>query len=434
MQFEGNDMDKKLREAADNHYPSYDDGAWKKMELLLDKHLPQRKEKRRILLFLLLFLLLGGGSIYFLVSKPWQPAKSQDITLQNDQPQTTDPLKALSREAEKVSENLSTRLENNEVTGNTIHVISADKKSTIQLRHQQYVDAAREIIKSRVKEIVVPTDMPAIKSGVTDEIKTEESKPITEVNTETQKTDLSKEEKTTEKKSIDTEQKEAEKSVTFLKDDKQSKNNSFFISLSGGPDISSVSNEFGKTKFLGGIGIGYTFNDRFTLRTGLYTARKIYTAGKEDYKPAVTPPNYMYLENISADCKVYEVPLSLTYHFGRSAKQNFFASAGLSSYFMKKEVYDYNYKYPGNVFYTHRYTYNNKNNHYFSVAGLSVGYQRNINKTFSISAEPYIRLPLSGVGNGNVRLHSSGILISASVKPFQNSEKKKALPVNGKNQ
>ena len=36
--------DKRIKEAADNYHPEYDDTAWEKMEQLLDEHLPAEKE------------------------------------------------------------------------------------------------------------------------------------------------------------------------------------------------------------------------------------------------------------------------------------------------------------------------------------------------------------------------------------------------------
>ena len=60
MQFDF--FDKKIREAADRHHPSYDEQAWKRMRKLLDRHMPEEEENRRRFLFLIpLFLLLGGG-------------------------------------------------------------------------------------------------------------------------------------------------------------------------------------------------------------------------------------------------------------------------------------------------------------------------------------------------------------------------------------
>ena len=65
MPFEEND--KRIREAANQHHPAYDERAWDKMEKLLDQHLPvEKKDKRRIVFWLFLFMLAGGGVAYML--------------------------------------------------------------------------------------------------------------------------------------------------------------------------------------------------------------------------------------------------------------------------------------------------------------------------------------------------------------------------------
>src|SRR5690348_10755429 len=65
MQFE--DLDKKIREAAEQHHPAYDEKAWTKMQKLLNRHLPQaRTDKRRAIILLFLLLFIGGGALFFI--------------------------------------------------------------------------------------------------------------------------------------------------------------------------------------------------------------------------------------------------------------------------------------------------------------------------------------------------------------------------------
>jgi hypothetical protein len=201
-----------------------------------------------------------------------------------------------------------------------------------------------------------------------------------------------------------------------------SKKSYFFLSLSAGPDLSATeARNPGKVKLLAGAGLGYSYKDRFTLRTGFYTSRKVYSAMPDDYYP---PDNsfwayYPFMEKIDADCKVYEIPVSLSYQFGHTAKDHWFASAGLSSYLMKKETYKYYYKYTqSGPTVKNTWTLRNKNNHYFSVMTLSGGYQRNLGKTFSLTAEPYVKIPLGGVGYGKVKLKGAGMLVTVGIKPF----------------
>ncbi|MGB5027231.1 MAG: hypothetical protein WBO38_01940, partial [Chitinophagaceae bacterium] len=145
--------------------------------------------------------------------------------------------------------------------------------------------------------------------------------------------------------------------------------------------------------------------------------------------PAVFYSYYPYLEKVDADCKVYELPLTFSYNFGRTKQQHWFASAGISSYLMKTEAYNYFYKTsPLGPTVNRKWGIENKNKHLFSVLGISAGYQRNLSKSLSIIAEPYLKLPMSGVGYGKVKLNSAGLLFSIAVKPFSFSKKNKPLP------
>ena len=79
---------------------------------------------------------------------------------------------------------------------------------------------------------------------------------------------------------------------------------------------------------------------------------------------------------------------------------------------MKKESYDYEYSYNYGPTTNKDWEISNQNSHYFSIGNLSVGYERKINKKISFQVEPFIKLPLAGVGYGKVKLLSSGVFLS----------------------
>ena len=90
---------------------------------------------------------------------------------------------------------------------------------------------------------------------------------------------------------------------------------------------------------------------------------------------------------------------------------------------MKKEKYDYLYNSPAGQTYNYVKTINNENKHYFSVITLSAGYQYNFNNRLSLIAEPYLKLPLSGIGAGKIKLNSTGLLFTGIIKPFRKANK-----------
>ncbi len=148
----------------------------------------------------------------------------------------------------------------------------------------------------------------------------------------------------------------------------------------------------------------------------LFISKKIYSATPAQYNlPAA---NYSYLEKINANCNVIDIPLNIDYYFDQKGKHNWFVSTGLSSYLMKKESYDYVYKTPGGQVYNKDWTIKNQNKHFFSILNLSAAYQYFLNQRFTLAVQPYVDLPLTGIGAGKVKLNSGGILFTVKVKPF----------------
>jgi hypothetical protein len=67
--------------------------------------------------------------------------------------------------------------------------------------------------------------------------------------------------------------------------------------------------------------------------------------------------------------------------------------------------------------YSKGYTYTG-NEHLFSTALLSAGIEKNITKKFAVQLEPTISIPLKGVGDGEVKLFSTSLLLGIKYKPF----------------
>jgi hypothetical protein len=458
-------FDKKIKEAADNHHPAYDEKAWDKMEDLLDKHMPQKKDRRRFIFFLLLFLLLGGGSAYLLIDKPWKTNNTIATTEKKADQNISNPvIENKSQQTVSQPNITATDNNNNEQVSNkndksslTQNIISQPKTLTTS---EQEIDikikkprVERSIVKNndRSKQtessksitvtpnnknnsyititsskndqsstvlnnnVVTNNDNTPVKPVIDNPSnKNEENKIVPDkavVNNNV--ADVSK------KDEVDKNEQQAKK-----KTGKNKTNGFFAFSLSGGPDVSKAgSSDLSKVDWSYGAGISYTLK-KFTLRSGFYIAQKIYSADAKDYKLEYTLPPNIKLLNVDANCKVYEIPLSLAYNFASGKNSNWYASLGFSSYLMKSEKYQNWYKNTTtNTTYPRSFQYSSKNNHYFSVLDLSAGYTYKINKTFSLSAEPYLKLPLQGIGEGKVHLNSAGVLFSLGIKPFKAKSK-----------
>ena len=452
------DLDKKIRDAADNHHPAYNEKAWSKMEDLLNTHLPvKEKERRRGFILLILTLVLLGGGTWLYLDRPWYPSpgvannSSKGVAKKTgnaatpgigkqEQPgitgEASEPVKVpegnvpteTTSNSNSILSNKTTYLHNNRLTNTDAFDVTVSAPSKAKRTKKQAVDLRADSEKQLVDDMNVTAGVfepPTAKKTETDQVVNQQvnelknSNPDKLTTTEissppSQSTNAEKQDNPIE--SIP-EEINRDKSNAAVK---KVKENGFAISFSAGPDISAVgADDWGRVQPVYGVGIAYTFAGGFTVRTGFYTASKIYTSKPDEYKNSYSFPNYNYLEKIDADCRVYEIPVTLAYSFGASKKHNWFASTGLSSYIMKRESYDYVYKYPNGSSYTHESTYHNENTNLFSVLSLSGGYTRKLSNTFSLSAEPYMKLPLTGVGEGSVQLNSLGVLftISAKLKP-----------------
>ena len=88
------------------------------------------------------------------------------------------------------------------------------------------------------------------------------------------------------------------------------------------------------------------------------------------------------------------------------------ARVNLLSNFMLREEYDYQFDESSDDF---TGVFSGENHNFASQIELSTAYKLRTGGGYFIDAGPYLKLPLSGVGHGNVRLTSVGIRIGVSL-------------------
>jgi hypothetical protein len=471
------EMDHIIREAAENHHPPYNDKAWEKMELQLDKHLPQKTDRRKLIFFLLFFLLLGGA--FFLMVNRFtgsedgnknivsekEPGikgrdknesgslmqktgtdKNQDQVNETNQVHAADQISGSGDNKSKTSQDDKSktsialydlpeqRNDNNseDLNNRNRKFTSVSSKATkVNFTNAKpYEESLAEDQVKAGKKIRNNKTAGKVNIAITgaaaeiNETETAVSQPADTKNPEEGKKEIVAKTES-EKESVKVNKEEKEKDLTLTKekpvstpDKKKAKKNvagNFGLTFSVGPDLSFINlNKPGKVTLLYGAGISYDVAKRFTVRTGLFFSKKIYVADPDQYHAVIYP----HLTSIDADCKILEIPISVSYRFGQKNKHNWFGNAGLSSFIMKSEGYNYNYKSSYGQTYSYYREISNENKHYFSVLTLSGGYNYHLSKRVSIQAEPYLKLPLSGIGLGKIKLNSSGVLFTVTVKPF----------------
>ena len=184
----------------------------------------------------------------------------------------------------------------------------------------------------------------------------------------------------------------------------------FYIGLVAAPDLTTVKFvDVERPKLNIGVVLEYRLTNRLRVSTGLLRANKEYFARREDYDwsayPRAATRNFTWVDGA---CTVLDVPLNLRYDAVVRPQARLFGSVGLSSFFMQRERYSYDYKEYNTSYYWER-SYVNANRHLFSVLNLSFGYEHQLGTHLSLQAEPYLKVPLAGVGAGKVRLTSGGV-------------------------
>lgn len=189
------------------------------------------------------------------------------------------------------------------------------------------------------------------------------------------------------------------------------------------PDLSSIGlDNFSRPGTNIGAFLEYRLASRWSVQTGLIQSTKIYQAYPDEYvAPTGAWGGYVKPNDIDGRCNMFDIPLNVRYDFSVKPKKadsrltnRWFVSTGVTSYIIKQEQYHYNYP---------AHTYNQRTDSTASTGGyglsnlnVSVGYERALSRRLSWQIEPFIKMPLRGVGLFNVNLLSTGAFFSLRLK------------------
>ncbi|MDZ7721225.1 MAG: outer membrane beta-barrel protein [Balneolaceae bacterium] len=183
------------------------------------------------------------------------------------------------------------------------------------------------------------------------------------------------------------------------------------------PDLSTVDgvSNFDTPGFKGGVLAEYSLSKHFSLISGVAISNVKYKANGSEYNPPQAWNNGVMPDQTSAMCVILDIPVSLKANLFNFDRSRIFATAGLSSYIMMNE--DYQFQYDGNpAGMENSWSEATGTRHWFSNAGFSIGIEYDLSPTWSIRAEPHLKIPLKGVGWGDVELYSMGSFVSLNYR------------------
>lgn len=192
---------------------------------------------------------------------------------------------------------------------------------------------------------------------------------------------------------------------------------SIILSVNASPDLTAVNSFSGTKRGLGG-GLLATviISPKLGITTGLLLAKKVYQTNFSNYKPVTSYVFPVAPSIVDANCRVLDIPLNLNYTAWSRGGNKITFSAGASSYFMIEEKYnfEYSYKKPGMKYPSH-YEVRNQNRHLMGVGNIAVSYEKKLNKNSGIAIQPFVKLPLTDIGFGNVKLMSAGVSANLNI-------------------
>lgn len=195
----------------------------------------------------------------------------------------------------------------------------------------------------------------------------------------------------------------------------------FSFTAVSGVNLNSVQlNKPSKPGYDYGLLLGYRISSKIEIRSGILFSKKFFTASGKDISfdsAKLSLPSYtsIKLEDATGYCRFLEIPILLYYNFPSKNKTSFYTTAGFSVNKMRMENVHYKFVADGNtaIERSHSSAYHNNNDFSTSItSSFSVGIKQQINKSWNISFEPYLRLPLTRFNNSNLRFSSFGTMLS----------------------
>jgi hypothetical protein len=186
----------------------------------------------------------------------------------------------------------------------------------------------------------------------------------------------------------------------------------FYYGLIGGLHLNAIEDEgFKKTGFDIGLLSGYRFSPEVSIESGILFARKYYwTSGKNFDMSGMgsSMPAGMDMLEVHGNSQIIEIPLHVRYDFARKNAHRFYSLAGFSSYILTEENNQYDYMLNGTQGKMSG-TYEQNQSYFASCIDFALGYEKNLGYKTRLRIEPYIQLPVNGIGVGHLLVKSAGL-------------------------
>lgn len=184
---------------------------------------------------------------------------------------------------------------------------------------------------------------------------------------------------------------------------------SFYFGLLTGIEFSQVKSQgIMGPGFHAGLVAGYQTTPSLSIESGILFTKKQYKSDGEYFKPKPgTMPENMLVKSLESQASFIEIPLNVKYKLP-ILKNKTFVSAGVSSFILTNEKNNYRAVIGGQE-QSVKSTYSDAKNYIGAEINLSAGFAQPLNSKLNLRIEPFVQIPIKGMGVGVMPVTSMGV-------------------------
>lgn len=420
MSADNNNEFESLFQRASEHYPLNTDSAnWNAVLEKLEKEGNQKGlllKKRLLYLLILLVVSILSAFLMHLYKNGQEQSKNLIVPTLKEQKESE--TKMLKKITDAVYEKVIDSIQQNELSKKQITVATLNKKSFTEKTNSNYSTTNQTVqLKPSTLQLPPPNNHSMVsanqeplnsatqKSSTNSVTNFQETKKLIENHTDLVEVVAKN---TSEDSTVTKESNQQAKNAPVINIKKAPFNKYFYTGVMYATDKSSIN--FEASKGLGysmALALGYQFSKRFSIETGIHIEKKEYYTKGEHFDKSILPATGKILW-IESENKLIEIPVSLKTDFLNNQKHQLFGSFGMSSFLVNNESYEYEEEING-VIQSESVEFTNNTSNLFATVNMSFGYEYKFKNRFRLRIEPYLNLPLSGIGKSKEPVLSKGV-------------------------
>lgn len=208
----------------------------------------------------------------------------------------------------------------------------------------------------------------------------------------------------------------AVKENVATKNEVKKTSNKFYVGLQSGISFNQIKSQgFTKPGYNIGVIVGKAFNKKWAIESGIIlTNKNYYTDGQyfNKAKAASSMPTGFKVKSLDGNCTLLEVPLTVKLNLAnKKGKERFYTNAGIATYITLNEHNNYFASINGGTPLNVEATYKDNEYKILGALQMGVGYENKISNKINIRIEPYLQIPLTGIGIGALPVTTAGLRV-----------------------